>query len=164
MHTLHLRAGRPAPSGVAVASRWLLSAGAVASILEATILPHPDVLEAFVRVLGGDVDHFQQLLNDARSEATEGTTLLHCGPDPHPEQDQDAHPTGPDAVMKTFSKVFLEERTVEDGRARLLHKLAKQQPSTRQAADAQPRPLTAVVDLLRHRPLVHHISPLGTGT
>ncbi|MGW3990562.1 helix-turn-helix domain-containing protein [Streptomyces sp. NPDC004830] len=164
VHTLHLRAGRPAPSDVAVASRWLLSAGAVASILEATVLPHPDVLEAFVRVLGGDVDHFQQLLNDARREATEGTTLLHSGPDPHPEQDQDAQPTGPDAVMKTFSKVFLEERTVEDGRARLLHKLAKQQSSAGKAADAERRPLTAVVDLLRHRPLVHHISPLGTGS
>jgi transcriptional regulator with XRE-family HTH domain len=158
VHTLHLRAGRPAPSDVAVASRWLLSAGAVASILEATVLPHPDVLEAFVRVLGGDVDHFRQLLDDARREATEGATFL------HPDPDTDPQPTGPDAVMTTFSKVFLEERTVEDGRARLLHKLAKQQAPARQRADAQPRPLTAMVDALRHRSLAHHISPLGAGS
>lgn len=160
VHTLHLRAGRPAPSDVAVASRWLLSAGAVASILEATVMPPPDVLEAFVRVLGGDVDHFRQLLDDARREATDGATFLHPSPDPDP----DPQPTGPDAVMTTFSKVFLEERPVEDGRARLLHKLAKQQAPTRQTAEAQPRPLTAMVDALRHRSLAHHISPLGAGS
>jgi transcriptional regulator with XRE-family HTH domain len=158
VHTLHLRAGRPAPSDVAVASRWLLSAGAVASILEATALPHPDVLEAFVLVLGGDTDHFRQLLDDARREATEGATFLHPDPDPDPQ------PTGPDAVMTTFSKVFLEERTVEDGRARLLHKLAKRQAFTRQTADAHPRPLTAMADALRHRSLTHQISPLGAGS
>jgi hypothetical protein len=45
VHALHLRAGRPASNDVAVASGWLLSAGAVASALEATALPQHDVLE-----------------------------------------------------------------------------------------------------------------------
>ncbi|MFI6376542.1 hypothetical protein [Streptomyces sp. NPDC050546] len=167
VHTLHLHAGRLAPSDVAVASRWLLSAGAVASLLEASLLPHPHVLEAFVRVLGGDADHFKQLLDHARREATGGAAYLQpalfqntspttdpaadsTGPSDPPPTDAQPHPVGPDAVMKTFSKVFLEERTVEDGRARLLHKLAGQQAPARVTNSTQPRPLAAIVEALRH--------------
>ncbi|GAB2897871.1 hypothetical protein GCM10027074_76320 [Streptomyces deserti] len=177
VHTLHLRAGRPAPNDVAVASRWLLSAGAVASILEATVLPHRDVLETFVRVLGGDVDHFKQLLDDAHREAASGAflqpsprsashaaTAVPTGPSTAAESGTDPHPIGPDAVMKTFSKVLLEERPVEDGRARLLHKLAEQQVPARLTDGDQPRPLTATVEALRHRPPAHHISPLRAGS
>ncbi|MEU3620762.1 hypothetical protein ABZ725_52335 [Streptomyces sp. NPDC006872] len=76
VQTLHLRAGRPAPNDVAVAGRWLLSAGAVASVLEATILPHQSILETFVRLLGGDIEHFNHLLDDARTEAAEETGWL----------------------------------------------------------------------------------------
>ena len=51
--------------------------------------------------------------------------------------------------MKTFSKVLTEDRTVEDGRARLLHKFAKQHVTpVRQKDGARPRPLTAIA--LRH--------------
>ncbi|MEV1069392.1 helix-turn-helix transcriptional regulator [Streptomyces sp. NPDC050263] len=154
VQTLHLRAGRPAPNDVAVASRWLLSAGAVASVLEATILPHQSILETFVRLLGGDVEHFNHLLDDARAEAAEETGWLpptarpsaaaalaeHTAPQPTP----DPHPAGADAVMKTFSKVLTEDHTVEDGRARLLRKLAEQQTSpARRAGAARPRPLSA---------------------
>ncbi|GAB7111104.1 hypothetical protein JCM4814A_94230 [Streptomyces phaeofaciens JCM 4814] len=142
VRTLHLRAGRPAPNDVAVASRWLLSTGTVASILEATVLPPQDVLETFVRILGGDVRRFSQLLDNARAEATPHparrqpptrppSAPASARPD-HPgthQPGQDTHPAQPvgaDAVMKTFSKVLTEDRTVEDGRARLLHKLARQ--------------------------------------
>ncbi|MDL5206358.1 helix-turn-helix transcriptional regulator [Streptomyces sp. ALI-76-A] len=135
IHTLHLRAGRPAPSDIAVASRWLLSASAVASILETTVLPHRDVLTTFVRVLGGDVDHFTMPLAHAHREAAHGSALLPAPP--HHEPD----PVGADAVMKTFSKVVTEDRTVEDGRARLLHKHAKQHnTSNQQSAHAPDRP------------------------
>ncbi|MFD7407773.1 helix-turn-helix domain-containing protein [Streptomyces sp. NPDC059866] len=182
VHTLHLRAGRPAPYDVAVASRWLLSASAVASILEATILPHHDVLETFVRVLGGDVDHFKQLLDNAHREAAHGAELLHstpaappttavtvgaasmtAHPDTHPPQ---PHPTGADAIIKTFSAVLTEDETVEDGRARLLHKLAKQHEPARQADSGRTRPPTALAEALRHRalPPAHSISPLRAST
>ncbi|WP_217236260.1 helix-turn-helix transcriptional regulator [Streptomyces sp. AC555_RSS877] len=145
VHTLHLRAGRPAPSDIAVASRWLLSAAAVASILETTVLPHQDVLATFVRVLGGDVDHFTQLLDNAQREATHGSAFLQSSPHHEP------HPVGADAVMTTFSKVLTEDRTVEDGRARLLHKHAKQHSTPAQPAErTRPRPLTAITEALRH--------------
>lgn len=156
VHTLHLRAGRPAPSDVAVASRWLLSTSAVASILEGTLLPHPDVLATFVRVLGGDVLHFSRLLDEARHEATCGTRLLpspaHHTSSPGPAQDTPAPPTPslplqPSAAnaagehlaehIAAFSKVFTEDETVEDGRARLLDKLAEQH---KHASEAGARP------------------------
>jgi transcriptional regulator with XRE-family HTH domain len=150
VHTLHLRAGRPAPSDIAVASRWLLSTAAVASILETTVLPHRDVLKTFVRVLGGDTDHFTLLLDNAHQEATHGSALLqptHSAPGTAPHE---AHPVGADAVMKTFSKVLTEDRTVEDGRARLLRKRAKQRSTPAQPADrTRPRPLTAITEALR---------------
>ncbi|MFD8050161.1 helix-turn-helix domain-containing protein [Streptomyces chartreusis] len=175
VHTLHLRAGRPAPSDVAVASRWLLSAGAVASVLETTVLPHPEVLGAFVRVLGGDVGHFTQLLDEARHEAAEGVALLQSpttagapgrqdAPTAHGTRAPGAHSIGADAVMRTFSKVLTEDRTVEDGRARLLHKLAVQHVSPARRADG-PRPLPGA-DALRRRalPPVHGIPPIRAGS
>ncbi|MGY5052412.1 hypothetical protein ACWDE0_43840 [Streptomyces sp. 900105755] len=68
--------------------------------------------------------------------------------------------------MKTFSKVLTEDQTVEDGRARLLQKLARQQTKTVRPADtARRRTLTAVADALRHRtPVPPGITPLHTGT
>jgi transcriptional regulator with XRE-family HTH domain len=157
VRTLHLRAGRPAPSDIAVASRWLLSASAVASILESTILPHRDVLKTFVRVLGGDVDHFNQLLDDAHREAAPGEVLLQTSTHQTPH---DAHPTGADAVMETFSKVLAEDHTVEDGLARLLHKRAEQHiPPAHRADRIRSGPLTAITETLRHRALAP-ISPL----
>ncbi|MET9125055.1 helix-turn-helix transcriptional regulator [Streptomyces sp. NPDC004528] len=181
VQTLHLRAGRPAPSDVAVASRWLLSTSAVASILDAPALTHQAVLETFVRVLGGDTDHFHQLLDKARAEnpreqqllthpstptPTTPTTAAHATPHPRAAGTRDAQPAGADAVMKTFSKVLTEDQTVEDGRARLLQKLAKQQTKPVRPADAaRRRTLTAVADALRHRtPAPPGITPLHTGT
>ncbi|MFJ2399595.1 helix-turn-helix domain-containing protein [Streptomyces sp. NPDC087843] len=177
VQTLHLRAGRPAPSDVAVASRWLLSTSAVASVLDAPALTHQAVLETFVRVLGGDTDHFHQLLDKARAEnPREQTLLTHpAAPTPttptkaaHPTPQlraagiRDDQPAGADAVMKTFSKVLTEDQTVEDGRARLLQKLAKQQTQPLRPADAaRRRTLTAVADALRHRNA--GITPLHTG-
>ncbi|MGW0771784.1 helix-turn-helix domain-containing protein [Streptomyces sp. NPDC002676] len=172
VHTLHLRAGRPAPSDIAVASRWVLTAGTVASLIEGTVIPPRHVLQKFVRLLGGDVDHFAQLLDSAHHEATTGAAIMQ--PAPHPEtaptpapaQPEHTMPppaptnTGPDAVMKTFSKVLTEDRTVEDGRARLLHKLAKQNPET---GRARCRPMTAITEALRQRklPPAPTITPLG---
>ncbi|MEW2051392.1 helix-turn-helix transcriptional regulator [Streptomyces sp. NPDC005476] len=158
VQTLHLRAGRPAPNDIAVASRWLLSAGAVASVLEATVLPHQSILETFVRVLGGDTDHFNKLLDNARAEAQEAawlqpttrpsaTTALARPTSPQPSTTpHTTHPAGADAVMKTFSKVLTEHHTVEDGRARLLDKRAEQQTTTpsRRAAGTRPRPRTPI--------------------
>jgi transcriptional regulator with XRE-family HTH domain len=175
IHTLHLRAGRPTPIDVAVASRWVLTAGAVASLLEAAVLPPPEVLHTFVQLLGGDTDHFHQLLHDAHHETTP-TTALQSPParDPAdspstftPEDTATAQPiapgpdgiAGPDAVMKTFSKVLTEDRTVEDGRARLLHKHAKQHP----AGAHRRRTLTTLTEALRHRAPLQPatITPLG---
>ncbi|MFE4824788.1 helix-turn-helix domain-containing protein [Streptomyces sp. NPDC056704] len=185
VQTLHLRAGRPAPNDVAVASRWMLSASAVASILEATLLPPSPVLESFVRILGGDVDHFSRLLDNARTEAAHKSARLQPSPHPTPhpspavalaeqtcarQPDTDprnAPPVGADVVMKTFSKVLTEDRTVEDGRARLLHKFAKQHVTpVRQKDGARPRPLTAIAEALRHRTLAPTpaISPLQAGS
>ncbi|MEU0060457.1 helix-turn-helix transcriptional regulator [Streptomyces sp. NPDC006334] len=157
VQTLHLRAGRPAPHDIAVASRWLLSAGAAASVLEATVLPHPSILETFVRVLGGDIDHFNKLLNNARAEAEEttwlqpsarpsATTALARPTSPPPTTDpHTTQPAGADAVMRTFSKILTEDHTVEDGRARLLDKRAEQQTTPqRRAAGTRPRPLTPI--------------------
>ncbi|MFE3928020.1 helix-turn-helix domain-containing protein [Streptomyces sp. YIM B13508] len=72
VHTLHLRAGcsAPAPSPPSSTPR---SCRTPTSSRPSSAY--------------GDVDHLQQLLNDARRETTEGTALLHSGPDPHPEQD-----------------------------------------------------------------------------
>ncbi|MER6562115.1 helix-turn-helix transcriptional regulator [Streptomyces sp. NPDC001027] len=157
VRTLHLRAGRPAPNDIAVASRWLLSTGAVASVLEATVLPHQTILETFVRVLGGDIDHFNQLLDHARAEAEEtawlqptarpsAITALARPTPPQPSTDPPTtRPAGADAVMRTFSKVLTEDHTVEDGRARLLHKHAEQQTTPlRRAAGTRPRPITPI--------------------
>ncbi|MGV9351247.1 helix-turn-helix domain-containing protein [Streptomyces spiralis] len=183
VQTLHVRAGRPAANDVAVASRWLLSTEAVASVLEGTILPHHAVLETFVRVLGGDTDHFHRLLDNAHAEAAQ-TTRPHCptpaAPHPsptavlteHASSPQDSPPDGvqatsPDAVIKAFSKVLTEDRTVEDGRARLLHKRAKQGTLARQAAPSRAWPITAIADALRHRaalPPTPVISPLRAGS
>ncbi|MEU0250458.1 helix-turn-helix transcriptional regulator [Streptomyces sp. NPDC006235] len=58
--------------------------------------------------------------------------------------------TGPDAVMKTFSKVLTEDRTVEDGRARLLHKQARRATPTDRA---RRRPVTSIAEVLRQRKL-----------
>ncbi|GGZ21738.1 hypothetical protein GCM10010300_76810 [Streptomyces olivaceoviridis] len=169
VRTLHLRAGRPAPNDIAVASRWVLTAGTVASLLEGTVLPPHDVLQSFVRLLGGDVDHFARLLDDAHHEATHGTVVL---PTPrqrttdvvtattHLETGLASPPAGPDTVMKAFSKVLTEERTIEDGRARLLDKLAEQNPQTDRE---RWRPMTAITAALRQRklPPATAITPLG---
>ncbi|MFJ3106531.1 helix-turn-helix domain-containing protein [Streptomyces sp. NPDC086835] len=178
LQTLHLRAGRPAPHDIAVASRWVLSTNAVASVLEATVLPHHDILQTFVGLLGGDVAHFRLLLDNARAEARkaadpqpalsqeprpsalfalpEQSSTLQSAPHPHT-----AHPAGADAVMKTFSKVLTEDQTVEDGRARLLHKHAEQQVTpTRPTDSGRPRSLTAIAEALRNRALAP--SPLIT--
>jgi transcriptional regulator with XRE-family HTH domain len=180
VQTLHLRAGRPAPHDVAVASRWVLSAGAVASLLEADVLPHHDILKTFVRLLGGDVGHFRRLLDAAREEARQSAGLQPSArPEPPPSPgtahagiprpDHPPHvpdPTGPDAVMRTFSRVLTEDRTVEDGRARLLHKLAEQQTaSTRQTDTGRPRTLAAIAEVLRIRvALASAIPPHGAGS
>ncbi|WP_371103196.1 helix-turn-helix domain-containing protein, partial [Streptomyces sp. PU_AKi4] len=84
IRTLHLRAGRPAPSDIAVASRWILTAETVASLLEASVLPPHDVLQTFVRLLGGDPDHFSRLLDNAHHKATRDTALLHPPTPPPP--------------------------------------------------------------------------------
>ncbi|WP_406226989.1 helix-turn-helix domain-containing protein [Streptomyces anthocyanicus] len=170
IHTLYLRAGRPSPIDVAVASRWVLTAGTIASLLEAIVLPPPDVLNAFVQVLGGDTDHFHQLLEDAQHETPQHTTPQ-PPPPPHPAAARTERPTpptpdrtpsrpgGPDAVMKAFSKVLTEDHTVEDGRARLLHKLAKKNPAS---APHRRRPLTTLAEALRQRTLPPAtITPLG---
>ncbi|MEV0982443.1 helix-turn-helix transcriptional regulator [Streptomyces sp. NPDC049915] len=175
IHTLHLRAGRPAPSDIAVASRWVLTAGTVASLLEGTVLPPRDVLQKFVRLLGGDVDRMTQLLHDAHREAAHATTALQPASrpqaDPAPAAPRPASSTppatasrrtglaGPDAVMRTFSKVLTEDRPVEEGRARLLDKLAEQSPQ----ADRERRTtLAALTEALRQRklPPVTAITPL----
>ncbi|MDH6522549.1 transcriptional regulator with XRE-family HTH domain [Streptomyces sp. SAI-135] len=146
IQTLHLRAGRPAPTDIAVASRWLLPASAVASLLEATVLPHPDVLETFVRILGGDTDHFTQLLDDARNEAGDSAPLLLTIPGALTPPDP--APVGADAVIKTFSKVLTEDQTVEDGRARLLRKHATQRATAAGTPTRpRPRPLTTITEL-----------------
>ncbi|MFD7461119.1 MULTISPECIES: helix-turn-helix domain-containing protein [unclassified Streptomyces] len=159
IHTLHLRAGRPAPSDIAVASRWLLTASTIASLLECTVLPPRDLLQNFVLLLGGDVDHFTELLDNAHREAARNTPLLQAPapPDhtpalprhsaPAPPTLKPRRPTGPDTVMKTFSKVLTEEHTVEDGRARLLHKLAEESPHP----DSDRRRPTTLTDALRKR-------------
>ncbi|MEU2930725.1 hypothetical protein ABZ636_37785 [Streptomyces sp. NPDC007251] len=114
------------------------------------------MLQSFVRLLGGDVDHFTKLLDNAHHEASHGTAILqpaaHLEPEPTP--------TGADAVMKTFSKILTEDHTVEDGRARLLHKLAKQNPET---AHTRRRPMTAITEALRQRklPPATTITPSG---
>ncbi|MFJ8546683.1 helix-turn-helix domain-containing protein [Streptomyces sp. NPDC093586] len=173
IHTLHLRAGRPAPNAIAVASRWVLTTGTVASLLEATVLPPRDVLHTFVQLLGGDTDHFNQLLDNAHHEA-EHDTALQQPPTPavdHPSPTTAAEhrtapqpasrpscPAGPDAVMKTFSKVLTEDHTVEDGRARLLHKLAKKTP----AQDSPRRRRATLTEALRQRTLPPTtVTPLG---
>ncbi|MFF9025744.1 helix-turn-helix domain-containing protein [Streptomyces eurythermus] len=171
IHTLHLRAGRPTPGDVAVASRWVLTASTVASLLEGTVLPPRDVLEKFVNLLGGDIDHFNRLLDNALHETPRRTATLlmtnsyadavtaathsQQGITPPP-----ACPTGPDTVMDTFSKVLTEDHTVEDGRARLLHKLAEENP---QADHERCRPMAAIAAALRQRrlPPATTITPLG---
>jgi hypothetical protein len=68
--------------------------------------------------------------------------------------------------MRTFSRVLTEDRTVEDGRARLLHKLAEQQTaSTRQTDTGRPRTLAAIAEVLRIRvALASAIPPHGAGS
>ncbi|MFC8412650.1 helix-turn-helix domain-containing protein [Streptomyces coelicoflavus] len=167
IHTLHLRAGRPTPVDVAVASRWVLTAGTVASLLDATVLPPPGVLHTFVQLLGGDTDHFHQLLHAAQHEAAPDTALQPPPTCPAamptavttPADGAIAQPitpapnsiAGPDAVMKTFSEVLTEDRTVEDGRARLLHKHAQQ---THPTSPHRRLTLSAITQALRHRTLL----------
>lgn len=164
IHTLHLRAGRPSPADVAVASRWVLTASAVASILETNVLPPRTVLHTFVRILGGDIDHFDQLLDDAhntpllRPETSPSPTPTEHGGLPASAPAPTDPATGPDAMLKTFSKVLTEDHTVEDGRARLLHKRARKPEVERHR-----RPLASLTDALRQRALTPAtaIVPLG---
>ncbi|GGV80699.1 helix-turn-helix domain-containing protein [Streptomyces thermoviolaceus] len=168
IHTLHVRAGRPAPSDIAVASRWLFTAGTVASLLECTILPPRDLLQNLVLLLGGDVDHFTQLLDDARREAARSNPLIRePAPPRHPPTPRlpstlppaRPHQThGPDTVMKTFSRILTEGSAVEDGRARLLHKRAEE--GTHPDNDRRPAALTGA--LRQRRRLPASITPLGT--
>ncbi|MFC8661350.1 helix-turn-helix domain-containing protein [Streptomyces sp. NPDC057199] len=82
VQTLHIRAGRPAPHDVAVASRWSLGAAAVASLLEAVSLPDESTLTTFVSLLGGNITYFDQLLHRARLEAERRTEPLKVLPEP----------------------------------------------------------------------------------
>ncbi|MFC8349569.1 hypothetical protein [Streptomyces sp. NPDC057280] len=166
IHTLHLRAGRPSPADIAVASRWVLTVGNVASILETNVLPPRPVLHTFVQILGGDTDHFDQLLNDAHNtpllqpETSPGLSPSEHGALPAPAPASTGASTGPDAMMKTFSKVLTEDRTVEDGRARLLQKLAK----APEADHHRRRPLASLTHALRQRAALTPpaaITPLG---
>lgn len=68
-------------------------------------------------------------------------------------------PTGPDAVMRTSSKVLTEDHTVEDGRARLLHKSTKK--PTVQDTHRRLRRAT-LTEALRQRTLLPTaITPIG---
>ncbi|MFC7812702.1 helix-turn-helix domain-containing protein [Streptomyces olivaceus] len=166
IRTLHLRAGRPAPGDIAVASRWVLSAGAVASLIDSAVLPPLDVLRTFVKLLGGDPDYFGRLLNNAcretsgparsqppNSPSPTGSARQHTAVPPTSQTRQDTF-AGPDAVMKAFSKVLTEDHPAEDGRARLLTKLATTPPTPR-------RPLSTATDTLRQRLFPSPITPLG---
>ncbi|MFG2351826.1 helix-turn-helix domain-containing protein [Streptomyces phaeochromogenes] len=82
VQTLHIRAGRPAPHDIAVASRWSLGAAAVASLLEAASLPNESTLTAFVSLLGGNIDYFEHLLHSALLEAEQGPEPRKTPPKP----------------------------------------------------------------------------------
>ncbi|MEV8597622.1 helix-turn-helix transcriptional regulator [Streptomyces sp. NPDC052012] len=168
IRTLHLRAGRPTAGDIAVASRWALTAGAVASLLEATVLPPRGVLHTFVRLLGGDIRHFDQLLDNAHHEAAQDPAHLQpparrdhtLSLERTPAPPARSYTSGPDTVLNTFSKILTEDHTVEDGRARLLHKRAEDPHPT----DSQRRrPLTTLTDALRQRTPAPPatITPLG---
>ncbi|MFI9297550.1 helix-turn-helix domain-containing protein [Streptomyces gardneri] len=133
VQTLHLKAGRPAPHDIAVASRWTLGIHAVASVLEGESLPDGEVLGHFVRLLGGKSRYFEDLLLNAQRElesrSTPHSPLSHAS-EPTSQGDTEgetAPPTGDglDEVLKKFSTVFAEQDPVEDGRARILQKMAQ---------------------------------------
>lgn len=170
VQTLHVRAGRPAPHDIAVASRWSLDAAAAASVLESASLPDRTVLTTFVRLLGGSIDYFNRLLDDALQEVVQSSEHLDR-PEPAPwtactslpKTDTNAlapSPAGADEVLRAFSKAYTEQQTVEDGRARLLQKHAKQQrPNALERAGllqmladrGRTRSLAATTETLRHR-------------
>ncbi|MDX3589103.1 helix-turn-helix domain-containing protein [Streptomyces europaeiscabiei] len=135
IRTLHLRAGRPAPHDLAVASRWTLAASDVAVLLEAGHLPSWNVLEPFVTTLGGDLGYFQALLNsalqeeqDERLRGPQVPTPASWGAVPPP-----AGPTASDqpastalaGILAQFSSAFQNQPTVESGKARLLQRFAE---------------------------------------
>ncbi|GAA2462897.1 helix-turn-helix domain-containing protein [Streptomyces lavendulocolor] len=145
VRTLHLRAGRPAPHDIAIASRWALDIASIASVLEAEALPEREVLLPLVRFLGGKVDYFEQLLEEAQEELLNGPGLLHRprpareprgaaneegdrrSRSPHLSESRETlAPAGLDGVLEAFSEAFTEQRTLESGRARLLQKLAEE--------------------------------------
>ncbi|MEW1699418.1 MULTISPECIES: helix-turn-helix transcriptional regulator [unclassified Streptomyces] len=147
VETLHLKAGRPAPQDLAVASRWNLGITELASLLEGEQLPVEDVLGAFVRMLGGDVRYFTNLLTDAQQEAG---TLPGRSPQTVTDESGGA-PPGPgggqiDTVLKTFSTVFFERDTLQDGQARILRRLAE-----RTQADPQAASLASRLEALRSK-------------
>ncbi|MFE5902410.1 helix-turn-helix domain-containing protein [Streptomyces sp. NPDC056488] len=133
VETLHFKAGRPAPQDLAVASRWVLGITETARLLEGELLPDPEVLQVFVRLLGGDTNYFDRLLTDARQEAQQGSDCLQSEtPQTTPCTDtSDPCRSGLDEVFKAFSPTFTGEHEVlEDGRARLLSRINKKAGSS----------------------------------
>ncbi|MGW0121715.1 helix-turn-helix domain-containing protein [Streptomyces sp. NPDC003327] len=158
VETLHLKAGRPAPQDLAVASRWALGITEVASVLEGEVLPDQNVLTVFVRILGGDIGYFSTLLAEARREAgtDDGMTSAPAAARTRPAEawqppsgaaDEALPVSSVDRVLKTFSEVFTEQDTVQDGRARILRKIAEK----KQDDELEPAAL-----------LVHKISGMRT--
>ncbi|AZK97109.1 MULTISPECIES: helix-turn-helix domain-containing protein [Streptomyces] len=73
IRTLHLRAGRPQPEDIAVASRWALSFTDADGILKGHNLPTWESLTNFILTLGGKPYQFKEIFNQAEGEIrTEG--------------------------------------------------------------------------------------------
>jgi transcriptional regulator with XRE-family HTH domain len=145
IRTLYLRAGRPAPHDLAVASRWTLAADDIAVLLEAG-LPAWNVLEPFVTTLGGDLNYFRKLLDNALEEEQEEhlhdpSTPTHVSWDTAPagpsvsEQPTSTALTG---IFAQFSSAFRNQPMVESGKARLLQRLAERNDDRQQRQTGKP--------------------------
>ncbi|GAA1600531.1 helix-turn-helix domain-containing protein [Streptomyces globosus] len=122
VETLHMKAGSPAPQDLAVASRWSLGITETASLLEGEVLPDEQVLWRFVRLLGGDTTYFTDLLSAARLEADTAAAVAAEG---HPAVGEAPADSGIHQVMTTFRPVLTTQDTVQDGRARILQRMAE---------------------------------------
>ncbi|XIE81616.1 hypothetical protein AB6O49_34590 [Streptomyces sp. SBR177] len=150
VETLHVKAGSPAPQDLAVASRWNLGINETAALLEGEVLPDEHVLRVFVRLLGGDIPYFMNLLADARGEAGSAASAQARADEDQPSAGGSADETpasSVDQVLETFSNVFIAQDTVQDARARILRKRGEEKQ------DDEPEP---------HALLVHKLTSMRT--
>ncbi|WP_330480022.1 helix-turn-helix domain-containing protein [Streptomyces sp. NBC_00724] len=140
LNTLHVRAGRPTPYDISVASRWRLAVEEVAPVLEGAQIPSWPLLSRLLHVLGGDPDYFKPLWEKASAEHRHLPRHLHTRtPAKTPEAAAKL-----DGVLTKFGEALAQddESLRESQRARLLERHAERalNPTSRRTTSLKQQP------------------------